>query len=450
MDGGEPQTLTGWAAALIALALILLSGLFTGAETAVFALGRGRRLRRLTNGRRLALRALLDQSDRILVSTQLLAVILNLGGALFLVYALATLWPEGDFVTYWIALALAALLVLVLGEALPRSIAARWTEQVASRAAVFLRLALFLTRPFLAIEEWLKRKVPGGEPEGGAETPEDDSEDEIKALLSDTEVSGLLDEDEREMIDGVFEFAETTAGEIMTPRTEIEGYSLATPQEEMLQALRQTSYSRVVIYEGTLDTIIGFLYARDALLEPGRPWTEFIQKPLYVPLETDLDDLLAQFKRTGSRLAIVLDEYGGTAGLVTLHDLLEEIMGEIPEEEEELESDVEPVEAGVWLVAGRMEVADCNEILGTHFPEEKARTMAGLVFLRFGRTPALGDSIEIEGAWIRILEIEENRIERLEIRTEPEDPAGAGAGAQTSRESAASAESTLRESREEA
>jgi len=416
MDGDPLHSLSWWILVLLFGILAILSGLFSGAEVAVFALGRAGRLRRRMNGGRYArVRRLLDRSERTLATIKLGTLILNLAAALLAVQIVRLLWSAGGIGALWTGLGVAGIVLLVVGAAFPRALAIRWPEGFALRASPFLELAGIVLAPLRWPVQFFAARLAPVPLSSQQISRSIQGEEEFKALLSTSEVSGLLQEDEREMIDSVFEFAETTADEIMTPRTDIEGYPVTCTQEEILDILQQSPYSRVVIYEDNIDEIVGVLHAKAVLLNPEAPWREFVRKPLFVPSAMELDDLLTQFKRSHSRLAIVLDEFGGTAGLVTMHDLLEEIVGEMPEEEEQYERDIDPIEPGTYLVAGRVEIADCNDLIGTSFPEDKARTVAGLVFTHLGEVPEVGAELSLANARVRVIELEENRIEWLEV-----------------------------------
>ncbi len=427
MDGSELQWTAWWEPALASVALVVVSGVCSWAEAAILALVRALRLRRHKTEelRGRMLRRLLEHSEQTLLTTQMASAALNVGAALLAAEAAARLWPSHRAIAIWIGIVLAGAALLAFGEALPRALAAGRSEKsirrAARRAARLIGPVVFLSAPLRWPLAWIaSRLVPAPATDAVKDPPK--SIEDIRALLSSLEAARLLEEEEREMIDGVFEFAETTADEIMTPRTDIEAYPLATPQEEMIERLKRTQFARVLVYEDTIDNVVGILPAKKTLLDPQRPWREFLQKPLMVPATLELDDLLIHFKRAQSHLAVVLDEYGGVAGIVTIHDLMQEIVGEIPEEEEGGEQEMELVEPGVYLVAGRMGVSGCAERLGCPLPEEGARTIAGLVFTRLGRVPRLGEEVRIGRVFIRVLELLENRIERLEIRLALAEP----------------------------
>lgn len=447
------ESIPWWAFLLASFGLAALAGLFNGAEVALFRLERGGRLRRTPDtdlSNRPELRAFLDNSDATFASLQVGARILAIASALFLAAGARRFFPGGGFFATLGGLALAGVFLLFFGEAIPRAIAGRSPLAFLANTATTLRAILLLLWPLrwplsrLAIR--LVPPVAKTEPDSpvpGAEGTRSETEDEaIRDLLAMNELATLLREEERELIDSVFEFAETTAGEIMTPRADFEAWPLSTSQSDMVEILRRTPFSRVLIYEDNREHITGVLHVKEPLLDTTTPWQTFVRKPLFVAVTTELDVLLAEMKRSQSRLAVVVDEYGASAGIVTLHDLVEEIIGEIPEEGDEAARDIECIEAGVYIVAGRLEVAAVNKALNLGLPIETARTLGGVVFLSLGRVPRIGEETTVAGVTLRTLELDENRIERVELslrRGAPSvAPAAAGPGSPAAPAGAAS------------
>src|SRR5690606_19105503 len=220
-------------------------------------------------------------------------------------------------------------------------------------------------------------------------------------LLNQTFEHGLLAEEPVEMIRGVFDLSETTAAEVMTPRTQIIAVPSTAGTEEVEEVLVSSGRSRIPVYEGSIDHIIGVVLARDfwrARHDRRNVSIASLVRPVpFVPEMKDLEHLRREMQRQGTHIAIVLDEYGGTAGLVTVEDLVEEIVGEIKDEHEVADLDVEAEEGtGRYLLAGRVLVADLNERFGFHLPEEEYTTVAGYVMGRLGRIAQVGDEVEFE------------------------------------------------------
>ncbi len=228
-------------------------------------------------------------------------------------------------------------------------------------------------------------------------------------------VDRLVDEEEADMIDSVREFAERTAGDIMTPRIDIEGVPIEIPTADLIARLRKTDYSRIVVYDGNLDNVVGTLLAKEVLLNLHRKPLEFLREPMLVSRDMKLPDLLRMLRKSRAHMAIVLDEYGGTCGLVTLHDLFEEIVGDhIPDEEDEEDFWIEESADGeVVLLNGRVELWEVNEDLDLELDETIARTIGGYVADQLGHMPAPGEHLEVDGGVFHVEEVANNRVQRL-------------------------------------
>jgi Mg2+/Co2+ transporter CorB len=240
-------------------------------------------------------------------------------------------------------------------------------------------------------------------------------------------VDRLVDEEEADMIDSVREFTERTAGDIMIPRIDIEGVPSDIPTAELIARLRKTEYSRIIVYEGNLDNIIGTLLAKEVLLNASRNPMDFLRQPMIVPRDMKLPDLLKTLRQARAHLAVVLDEYGGTCGLVTLHDLFEEIVGDhIPDEEDGDSSWITELEKDVYVLNGRVELWEVNEDLDLELDESVARTIGGFVADSLGHLPMVGERLTIEEGDFIIEEVANNRVQRLRFvrdlsQTEEED-----------------------------
>jgi len=269
---------------------------------------------------------------------------------------------------------------------------------------------------------------------------EDAFEEEIRGIVTEGHREGLLEEEAREMIEGVIELHDVTVSEIMTPRTDMMCISDTLSWKEMLQLVSSTSHSRIPVYKETRDDIVGVLHTKNLLRELAlhvsegpRPWTELISEPLFVPETKPVDTLLQEFQNAPSageesterirgHLAIVLDEYGGVAGIVTLEDILEEIVGEITDEHDavtETESIVE-VSPDVFDMLGKVRIDDLNTQLNLHLPEEEDYdTVAGFIFSTLGHVPEVGESVEHEhnGKKVRftVTDVTRRRIEKVRV-----------------------------------
>jgi len=269
---------------------------------------------------------------------------------------------------------------------------------------------------------------------------EDAFEEEIRTIVTEGHRDGLLEEEAREMIEGVIELQDVTVSEIMTPRTDMQCIPDALSWEEMLQIVTSSSHSRIPVYKETRDDIVGVIHTKNLLREVAlnspeqrRPWTELVSEPLFIPETKPVDTLLQEFQnarpsgsdgddRAKGHLAIVLDEYGGVAGIVTLEDILEEIVGEITDEHDTVVTDesITELSPDVFDVLGKVRINDLNEQLDLHLPEEEDYdTVAGFIFSTLGHVPEEGESVDFEhgGQTVRltVIAVTRRRIERVRV-----------------------------------
>lgn len=242
------------------------------------------------------------------------------------------------------------------------------------------------------------------------------AEEEIKTLAESAEESGEIDTEEKELLHSVFEFTDTMAREVMTPRVDMDALPITSDPADVMKVIRESGHSRIPLYEGTDDQIVGIIHAKDLLMAmvAGRQINlRTLMRPAYfVPESKMLHELLAELRVNRSQMAIVQDEFGGTAGIVTIEDIVEELVGEIIDEYDVEEPDIVPMEGG-WSVDGRMHLDDLNAEIGSEFDSDEFDTVGGLVFGAFGRQPKLRETIEIEGHRFTVLHTDGRRINRL-------------------------------------
>jgi len=255
------------------------------------------------------------------------------------------------------------------------------------------------------------------------------AEEEIRSVVSEGEREGTIEEDQKEMIEGVIEFKKADVTEIMTPRTDIVSIEADALADEARQRVAESGHSRLPVTENGIDSIVGVLYAKDLLLQGtggGRDEPQharnLMRPPLFVPETKRLDELLSGFRRAKVHMAIVLDEYGGTAGLVTVEDIVEEIFGEIVDEYEQVPPQpIRRIADRMFEVEARVHIDELNDDLSLHLPEdEDYETIGGFVLSRLGRIPKAGEVLERDGLRITVLEAEAMRITRLRLELTPD------------------------------
>jgi CBS domain containing-hemolysin-like protein len=272
------------------------------------------------------------------------------------------------------------------------------------------------------IVDQVLHRVAGRSP---SEPTEESFEEEIRTIVSEGHREGLLEEESREMIEGVIELGDAVVSNIMTPRTDIHMVQADTPWDEIVEGLIEWGHTRVPVYGSTRDEIIGILYSKDLLPELAkpadqkrRPVAEMLRKPLFVPETKPVDDLLNLFQKSRTHIAVVMDEYGGVSGLVTIEDVLEEIVGEIDDEyDQKSEEEIRKIDDDTCVAVGRAHVDDINSVMAFDLPEnDDFDTIGGFVFAEFGRVPAVGESITWQDAVrVTVLEATRRRVNRVRL-----------------------------------
>ena len=259
--------------------------------------------------------------------------------------------------------------------------------------------------------------------ETGVAEEEDDNGDDLQALIDVGEEEGILEEEEGELIHSIIEFGDTLVSEVMTPRTEIVAVSIASTVREARDCVVESKYSRLPVYRDQIDNIEGLIYVRDLLQcwaegREGDSIESLIRETYFVPATKPVAELLGEMQKAHTHLAMVIDEYGGVAGLVTVEDILEEIVGEIEDEDTEKEEVVEIVEAsdGYWDALGSTEVGKIERLFDFEIEDDDFTTIAGLVISELGYVPRVGERLTFRGLDVEVLEADERRIARLRLR----------------------------------
>ena len=396
--------------------LFVLSGFFSGSETALFSLSsiHRDRLRRegATSGKRVL--RLLEKPSHLIVTLLMGNEFVNVSISAVTASVFANLFPGNR----WLPVLVLTVALLFFGEITPKSVAI-------SRPIVFSRM---VSAPLLFIYwlitpvRFLVEKLVGTLASflgGNVLEQRPITEAEFRQLATIGAREGALEEDEAQMIHRVFDLGDTNVDSIMTPRTEIVSLSHSTRLSEVVEQFPVQRFARLPVYDQTIDNVVGILHVNDLLrhkLAGENPTLAHICRPaLYVPISMKADDLLALFRAHRIHLAIVIDEYGGTAGLVTLDDVLGQLFGELLAERSDEDFTHHICDNGDLIVAGSMEVKTFGEIVQREFVTDGIETVGGLVFHHFGHLPAQGDVIVIDHLRFTVLKIKENRIWRVRI-----------------------------------
>ncbi len=410
--------------------LIACSALLTGAEAAYFSLGRAR-LRRLAGAEVGAItRAPLIERPHDLLVTLLVGItLLNIGAA-----ALAATLAEQLFGTRWGLLAETVAMILILttfGEVLPMTVAVKYPEAflaVARGPVGWLGRLVAPVRAALGALTALTLRIIGRERAAQLEL----TEEELRTLVDVGASEGVVERGEREMIHKVFELEDTLVRSVMVPRTDMFCLDVETPVAQILPALRENLHSRVPVYEGSIDVIIGVLYTKDLLpyvdgLPPDFDLRAHLHPPYFVPETKRADALLQEFQAKKLHLAIVVDEYGGTAGLVTLEDLIEELVGEIADEFDEPEPLIQRLDATTYRVAGKLPIDELNAVTGLQISNQAYDTVGGWVLDLFGRVPRKAERMQSDGLTVTVEKVERTRVVEVLVSLKPDEAGGEAA-----------------------
>jgi len=394
--------------------LIVCSAVLTGAEAAYFSLGRAR-LKRMAsaNGGHGANPPLIERPHDLLVTLLVGITLINIGGSALAAHiAHELVGPRFGPILEMLGM---TVLLTTFGEVLPMTVAVKYPERflaIVNAPVALLGWLLTPVRGMLGGLTALTVRLVGRK---SAAQPEL-SEEELRTLVDVGASEGVVEREEREMIHKVFELEDTLARSVMVPRTDMFCLDVETPREEIMPALRENLHSRVPMFEGSIDVIVGILYTKDLLayvatgLPPDFDLRAHLHPPYFVPESKRADTLLQEFQAKKLHMAIVVDEYGGTAGLVALEDLLEELVGEIADEYDEPERLIQRLDESTFRVSGKLAVEDLNAAAGLSISNEAYDTVGGWVLDLFGRVPRKGERRETPELVVTVEKVERTRV----------------------------------------
>jgi len=413
---------------------LLLIGAFFAASQAALVNARRHLLReqseRGDHRARLALKVAED-STRVMATFQLANLLTHflVAGLLIIIFltplasliasALSELSPVSTLLAYLIGIPVAAFLFFLLTVVLPTTLAQGNAEYWAMLLARPAQLTITLFSPLVAIVSRVRRGIAS--PQGGGIDGTLVTEEEIMTLVDVGEEEGAIEQEEKEMIYSIFRLDETLAREIMLPRIDIVALDINTPLDEAIEVITKAGHSRIPVYKDSLDHIKGLLYAKDLLTVRDEERSTVKLKTLlrpasFVPETKGVLDLLRELQSTKVHLTVVIDEYGGTAGLVTIEDIVEEIVGEIMDEYDLAEeAPYELIADGEYLFDARVGLDNFNHIVDAQLPDELADTLGGFIYGQLGKVPTTGETVETEQLRLKVTEIVDQRIRKVQV-----------------------------------
>ncbi len=419
-----------WSQGLLFIVLLGLSAFFSGSETALFSLSELQR-RKLKDDNSAAARRVLRllSRPRALLTTILLGnTLVNVSAATIAALLTAEFAHVHHLSAFWTTFAevvIVTLVILLFAEVTPKVIAVQHAESFSRRVSIFIELLYYLLYPLVEplrlFSAWIERVL------GVPESAEPLTEQELRALVDVGQEEGALLQDEREMIHSIFEFGRTHVREIMVPRIDMVCIERSASLSDLVNLIKEKGHTRIPIYEGTIDNIIGIIHAKDLLPYLVRENSDVdlakLARPaLFVPESKLIDELLREFQRERTHMAIVVDEYGGTAGLVTLEDVIEEIVGEIQDEYDREAPLYQKIDENTYVMDAKIDLDEVNEILGADLPtDEDFESLGGFIFDLTGYVPREGEKIVYGDFEFIVEKVQRNRI--LRVRVHRKQPA---------------------------
>ncbi|WIV13350.1 hemolysin family protein [Proteiniborus sp. MB09-C3] len=405
---------------ILLIVFLMLSAFFSAAETALMTLSKIRIRKMVEDNVKGASRIekLVKNPSKLLSAILIGNNVVNIGAS-----ALATSIAIDRYGNKGVGIAtgLMTLLVLIFGEITPKSLAAQNSEKISLKVAGFVHVVtiifnpiiIFLTRLTNLLVRLLGGKVDNNQPFI--------TEEELKTIVSVSHEEGVLEGEEKDMIYNVFEFGDSQARDVMTTRTDMVAVEVNSSYWDVINIFRQEQFSRIPVYENTTDNIIGILYVKDLLfLEDNKgefDLKKYMREPYFTYEFKPTTELFDEMRTNRIHMAIVLDEYGGTDGIVTIEDLIEEIVGDIEDEYDKHVDEIEVIKEDEYLVYGNIKIEEVNEMIGTSIESEDFDSIGGFVMGVLGRLPETGEAIEYDNIKFIAEIVEKNRIEKLRILT---------------------------------
>ena len=405
------------------IALLVLSALFSSSETA------------LTTVNRIRVRTLAGQGDKramtllaVLQNPEKMLSVILIGNNVVNLYAssLATTVTLSLFGSKLVGVAtgILTLAVLVFGEVAPKTMASRNAEQIALRAAGPVKVLMWLFTPLVFVVNNLARLVMKL---FGADRPskrELMTAEELRTIVQVGHEDGVIENSERKMIDNVFDFGDRNARDIMIPRIDMTCIDVEAGYDELMEVVREEKYTRIPVYKESTDTIVGILNIKDLLFRAqDKPFriAELMRKPLFTYEQKKTSELMVEMRKNYTNLAIVLDEYGVTAGMVTMEDILEEIVGEIRDEyDRDEEKSIRRIAPNTYLIEGNVKIDDVNEVLQLHLASEDYESIGGYVLEQLEHFPKEGECVTKGGISFTVTRMEQTRIAEVKLSLAPE------------------------------
>lgn len=320
-----------------------------------------------------------------------------------------------------IATGVMTILVLIFGEITPKSIAKQKSEKVALKVSKIINIIVKILKPFIGIFTAISSifiRLFGGDPKASEPFI---TEEELRTMVGVSEEEGVLEDVEKEMIFNVFDFADAHVKDVMVQRVDVIAVDIDASYEEVLDVIKTEQFSRIPVYNQTIDDIVGILNVKDLIMaeKNSKPFkvSDYMREPYYTFEFKKIKELFSEMKKTRNHISVVLDEYGGTVGIVTIEDLIEEVFGEIEDEYDDYEKEIEVIKEDEFVVDGSARLDDISELIGVNMESEEFDSVGGLVIGELGRFPEQNEEVQLNNIRFVVEEVDKNRIKKVRIYT---------------------------------
>ena len=405
---------------IVLVILLILSGFFSMSETALMALSKIRIRHMVEDGVKGAklVEKLTEDPNKLLGAILIGNNIVNiLASSLATTLFVSLVGPGG----VGIATGVMIVLVLIFGEITPKSIAKQKSEQVSLKVSKPISVMVKLFKPFIGIFTFISSgfiRLLGGDPKASEPFI---TEEELKTMVGVSEEEGVLEDVEKEMIFNVFDFADAQAKDVMVQRVDIVAVDSEATYEDVLEVIKKEQFSRIPVYNQTIDDIVGVLYVKDLIIagqnKDGFKVTDYMREPYYTFEFKKIKELFNEMKKTRNHISVVLDEYGGTVGIVTIEDLIEEVFGDIEDEYDDYENEIEVIKEDEYVVDGSARLDDISDLIGVNMESEEFDSVGGLIIGELGRFPENKEEVNLSNIKFVVEEVDKNRIKKVRIYT---------------------------------
>lgn len=420
-----------WTPIVVLVFLLGLYAFFAAAKESIVSMRKSRRIQLIEEGNAAArlIDHLAEDATRLLATEQLFLKLISFSIVAFASFVYTAPLTQAISVSSFIAVILivviTAVTTLFFGELIPKEVARSYAEPIALWLVYPFHLLSYPATPLARLVSTIGRLATGhwDEAENGFNGI---TEEDLRTYVDAGEEGGVLKEGEKEMIYSIFELDDTLAREVMVPRIDVVAIEANTPVMEALDIILEVGHSRVPVFMDSVDNVVGVLYAKDLLSHwreggEARPVHGLEREVYFVPETKPVSELLRELQTKKVHIAIVVDEYGGTAGLVTIEDILEEIVGEIQDEHDPEEFFMQYISDDEYIFNARMDLDDINNVMSTTLPTDQADTLGGLVYNLLGRVPEVGDMVEVDGQHLTVLNVDGRRIGQVKVQRAKED-----------------------------